>query len=154
MSVSTIRFLRTLVIVLALVMALSVGFVMPTLAAGSTPSTAPLTTLAQPFGDAQGAPIENSIFPALVQIVLIVLVTEGIKSLLKAFTNGQTALAGREAAIAYVVVGLVVYLTQTYLLPALPPDAANALTNVLQVLAVLLAGSGLFSMTSAFRIGK
>lgn len=111
-------------------------------------ASAPIASAAGP--NAQTGPIEGSIFPALLQVALIVLVTEGIKSLGKAF--GLLQLEGREAAVAYIVVGLGVYLIQSFLLPALPTAAQEALTNILAVLATLLAGSGLFSMTSAFRM--
>lgn len=129
-------FVQALIIALAVVMALAIGFATPAFASGPM----------------QATPVENSIVPGLLQIALIVLVTEGIKSLLAAFTNGKTALAGREAAIAYVVVGMAVYLIQFYLLPALPANVSAALTDILSFGAVLLAGSGLFSMTRAFRI--
>lgn len=138
-SIFTARYFRAAAMVLALLAALLVGFAVPALASGPQP---------------QAAPIEGSIVPTLVQIILIVLVTEGIKSLLKAFTNGATALQGREAAIAYVVVGILVYSFQTYLIPALSPSVAAAVANLFTVLAILLAGSGLFSMTSAFRISS
>lgn len=106
------------------------------------------------------APIENSIFPALVQVMLIVFVTEGIKSLARVLggTNADGSpkvdLSGKAAAYAYIAVGLAVYVIQMYLLPALPVGAADAVGNILGVLATLLAGSGLFSMTSAFRVSK
>lgn len=106
----------------------------------------------------QTPPLENSVFPALVQVALIVLVTEGIKSLARALGGANADgtpkidLSGKAAAYAYIAVGLAVYLIQMYLLPALPAGAADALTNVLGVLATLLAGSGLFSMTAAFRV--
>lgn len=109
----------------------------------------PIALAAPPI---QTAPIEGSLFPALLQIALIVLVTEGIKSLGKAF--GLIQLEGREAAVAYIVVGLGIYLIQAFLLPALPPAAQTALTDILAVVATLLAGSGLFSMTSAFRLPR
>lgn len=124
------------VILLTLFLAVLVAFAVPTITYAA--------------GPAQTAPIEGSIFPALLQVALIVLVTEGIKSLGKAF--GLIQLEGREAAVAYIVVGLVIYLLQAFLLPALPAGAQTALTDVLIVLATLLAGSGLFSMTSAFRL--
>lgn len=116
----------------------------------------PAVTYAAP--PSQTAPIEGSIFPALLQVALIVLVTEGIKSLAKALggTNEDGSpkidLKGREAALAYIVVGIIVYSIQSFLLPALPAAAQADLTNLLAVIATLLAGSGLFSMTSAFRV--
>lgn len=126
------------------------------LAGGLAAAVPTITYAAGPT--AQTAPIEGSIFPALLQIALIVLVTEGIKSLARALggTNEDGSpkidLKGREAALAYIVVGVIVYVVQSFLLPALAPDVADKLANLLAVVATLLAGSGLFSMTSAFRV--
>lgn len=126
------------------------------LAGGLAAAVPTITYAAGPV--AQTAPIEGSIFPALLQVALIVLVTEGIKSLARALggTNEDGSpkidLKGREAALAYIVVGIAVYVIQSFLLPALPEAAQAALTNILAVMATLLAGSGLFSMTSAFRV--
>lgn len=131
------RFSKLSLILMTLFLAVLVGL-----------ASAPIASAAGPT--AQTGPIEGSIFPALLQVALIVLVTEGIKSLGKAF--GLLQLEGREAAVAYIVVGLGIYLIQSFLLPALPSASQEALTNILAVLATLLAGSGLFSMTSSFRI--
>lgn len=124
-------------VAMLLILVALVAFAIPTLAYAAGPAP-------------QAAPIENSIFPIAVQILMVVLVTEGIKSLAKAFTS--KAIEGREAAIAYVIVGLCVYATQMYLLPLLPANAANIVKDLAGVLALLLSGSGLYSMTSAFRV--
>lgn len=140
------RFRSFAIIVLTLFLAVIVGLASAPIAAAAAGPTV------------QTAPIEGSIFPALLQIALIVLVTEGIKSLARALGgtdedgNPKIDLHGREAALAYIVVGVLVYAVQSFLLPALPAAAQAALTNLLAVIATLLAGSGLFSMTSAFRI--
>lgn len=132
------------IITLAILAAIATGVLVPTLTYAAPPN--------------QTAPIENSIFPALLQVALIVLLAEGVKSLARALggTNEDGSpkidLKGREAAIAYIIVGIVVFAVQSFLLPALPPNVADALTNLLAVIATLLAGSGLFSMTSAFRV--
>ena len=135
---------RLWLIALTLTLAVFGGALVPTVTYAAPPS--------------QTAPIEGSIFPALLQIALIVLVTEGIKSLAKALGgtdedgNPQIDLHGREAALAYIAVGVLVYVVQSFLLPALAPDVADKLASLLAVVATLLAGSGLFSMTSAFRV--
>ncbi|HZQ06048.1 MAG TPA: hypothetical protein VFD70_05670 [Anaerolineae bacterium] len=104
----------------------------------------------------QTAPIEGSIFPALLQVAMIVLVAEGIKSLSAAFgwknPDGTPKLSDRAAALAYIIVGIGIYGIQTFLLPALPPNVADALTQFLASAAVIIGGSGLFSMTSALRV--
>ncbi|MCG3177532.1 MAG: hypothetical protein MOGMAGMI_02506 [Candidatus Omnitrophica bacterium] len=134
------RFVSTLIVVV--VLAALVGAAVPALAAGN----------------AQSAPIENSIFPALLQVALIMLIAQGLKSLLAALggTNDDGTpkydLRGREAAIAYIGVGIIVYAVEKFVMPALSAANAAAVTDFLQVLALLLAGSGLFSMTSAFRV--
>lgn len=139
------RFRSFAIILLTLFLAVLVGL-----------ASAPIAAAAGPT--AQTAPIEGSIFPALLQIALIVLVTEGIKSLAKALGgtdedgNPKIDLHGREAALAYIAVGVLVYVVQSFLLPALSPDVADKLASLLAVVATLLAGSGLFSMTSAFRV--
>lgn len=141
---STHRVIRLLFVFLILLCALAFGFAVPAYAAPPQ----------------QSAPIENSIFPAAVQIILIVLVTEGVKSLARALGGTDEAgspkinLQGKEAAMAYVIVGLAVYAVQVFLLPMLPPGVSDALATFLGVAATLLAGSGLFSMTSAFRVQK
>jgi len=138
------RFVRALIVVAVVMVALLVGAAVPVLAAGN----------------AQTAPIENSIFPALLQVALIMLIAQGLKSLLAALggTNADGTpkydLKGREAAFAYIVVGIIVYAIEKFLMPALSAANAAAVTDFLQVLALLLAGSGLFSMTSAFRVQK
>lgn len=143
-----IRMPQLVLIPLALVLAVLSGLAVA-LATAAPALAAPPT---------QTPPLENSVFPALVQVALIVLVTEGIKSLARALGGANADgtpkidLSGKAAAYAYIAVGLAVYLIQMYLLPALPAGAADALTNVLGVLATLLAGSGLFSMTAAFRV--
>lgn len=132
------------IITLAILAAIAAGVFVPAITYAAPPN--------------QTAPIENSIFPALLQVALIVLLAEGVKSLARALggTNEDGTpkidLKGREAAIAYIIVGIVVFAVQSFLLPALPPNVADALTNLLAVIATLLAGSGLFSMTSAFRV--
>ena len=122
-----------------LALALLVGVALPgiTYAAGPGP---------------QSAPVEGSIVPALLQVALIVLVTEGIKSLARAL--GLANLEGKAAAAAYIVVGVVVYAVQTFLLPALPAEVATQLGQFLTAVAVIVGGSGLFSMTSALRVEK
>lgn len=142
------KMFRLALVVFAVFAAVLIGLTLPSATYASGPASAP----------AQSAPIEGSIFPALLQVALIVLVTEGVKSLARALggTNPDGSpkldLKGREAAIAYIVVGVVVYALQAFLLPALPAQTAEALTQLLAVVATLLAGSGLFSMTSAFRL--
>lgn len=139
------RFRSFAIVLLTLFLAVLVGLASAPIAAAAGPTV-------------QTAPIEGSIFPALLQIALIVLVTEGIKSLAKALGgtdedgNPRIDLHGREAALAYIAVGVLVYVVQSFLLPALSPDVADKLASLLAVVATLLAGSGLFSMTSAFRV--
>lgn len=98
----------------------------------------------------QTAPIEGSIFPALLQVALIVLVTEGVKSLARAL--GNVTIEGKAAAVAYVIVGIGVYALQTFVLPALPSGVSDQLGQFLAAVAVIVGGSGLFSMTSALRV--
>ena len=124
-------------LVAVILVALILGTLLPT-----------LTYAAGPI--AQTAPVEGSIFPALLQVALIVLVTEGIKSLARAL--GNLTLEGKAAAAAYIVVGIGVYALQTFLLPALPPGASEQLGQFLSAVAVIVGGSGLFSMTSALRV--
>lgn len=137
--------LVSLLVVMVLMLAALGGLAVPALAAGPAP---------------QSAPVENSIFPALLQVALIVLVTEGIKSLAKALggTNAdgtpKVDLSGKAAALAYIAVGVLVYVVQMFVLPNLPPGIAAQLTEFLSALAVIVGGSGLFSMTSAFRVAK
>jgi hypothetical protein len=129
-----------------LILALGLGVLTPSLTYAAPP--------------AQTAPVENSIFPALLQVALIVLVTEGIKSLSRALggTNADGTpkidLSGKAAALAYIAVGVLVYIVQIWILPNLPADIAAQLTDFLSALAVIVGGSGLFSMTSALRVTK
>jgi hypothetical protein len=139
-------------IVLLLVVVLLIGAAIPAWASGMD---APRAAQAVP---AQSAPIEGSIFPALLQVALVVLVTEGIKSLARALggTNPDGTptidLNGKAAALAYIVVGVFVYVVQVFVLPSLPPQIATQLAEFLSALAVIIGGSGLYSMTSALRV--
>lgn len=126
------------------VLVFAVGAMIPhALYAASVVSTVPGTVSAP----AQQAPDPNSFIPAILQIALIVLIAQGVKSLGKQF---GLQLEGKEAAIAYIVVGLIVY-GFGILITVIPPEAAVQVKALVGVLATLLAGSGLYSMTSAFR---
>lgn len=98
----------------------------------------------------------NQYVPVIVQIALIVLIAQGIKSLGKALIGKDEKgeykfnLEGRAAAIAYIVVGLIVYGYGLFV-QNLPPETAVQVNNFVGVAATLLAGSGLFSMTAVFR---
>lgn len=113
--------------------------------------------IAMASGLAQVAPIDSTIVPELLQVALVMLIAQGLKSLLTALGGKnddgtpKIDLKGREAAIAYIVVGIIVYSVEKFLVPAL--DAANAqmLIDFLQVLALLLAGSGLYDTTAFLR---
>lgn len=139
-------------IVLLLVVVLFIGAALPAWASGVDASRAGLAATAQ------SAPIEGSIFPALLQVALVVLVTEGIKSLARALGGTNTDgtpkidLNGKAAALAYIVVGVLVYVVQVFVLPGLPPQIATQLAEFLSALAVIIGGSGLYSMTSALRV--
>lgn len=139
-------------IVLLLVVVLFIGAALPAWASGVDAARAGLAVTAQ------SAPIEGSIFPALLQVALVVLVTEGIKSLARTLggTNADGTpkidLNGKAAALAYIVVGVLVYVVQVFVLPGLPPQIATQLAEFLSALAVIIGGSGLYSMTSALRV--
>jgi hypothetical protein len=155
-SIFSARYFRSVVWVLALLVALLIGFAVPAFASGIL--TSPAVALNASAPPAQSAPIENSIFPALLQVALIVLVTEGIKSLAKtlggvnADGTAKIDLSGKAAAYAYIIVGVIVYAVQMFLLPNLPPNIAAQLQEFLGALAVIVGGSGLYNMTSAFRV--
>lgn len=147
------RFRSVPILLFACVFALLLGVLVPafTATAFAAPSLQPPAQAAEP--------IPNSIVPALVQLLLIVLVTQGLKSLVAAL-GGQNAdgtpkvdISGQAAAYAYIVVGLVVF-ALGYFLPQLPAGVSDFVTSILGVLATLLAGSGLFSMTAVFRSSR
>lgn len=146
MNFSLLSLRQISLIAATLVLALVLGMVTPSLTYAAPPT--------------QTAPVENSIFPALLQVALIVLVTEGIKSLARALGGvnedgtPKIDLSGKAAALAYIAVGVLVYVVQIWILPNLPPNIAAQLTDFLSALAVIVGGSGLFSMTSALRVSK
>ena len=152
-------FVRLVLVLCAVFAALCVGAATPALASGVLPID-PAYLAMQTAPPAQAAPVEGSIFPSLLQVALIVLVTEGLKSLAKTLggTNPDGSpkidLSGKAAAYAYIVVGVLVYAVQVFVLPSLPPNIADQLTQFLAALAVIVGGSGLYSMTSAFRVQK
>lgn len=137
---------RSFVLVALLLTAvLFVSVVLPqmTYASALAPQDAPMVVSAQ-GGD---VPVPGGVLPAILQAGLIVLIAQGIKSLGKVW---GWDLSGRSAAIAYIIVGIIVY-GGGYALAALPPDAQKQVTDFLAFVATLLVGSGLYSMTSAFR---
>jgi len=126
-------FVTGALILLALVLAVWGGAAVPAFAAGPSAQNVP--------------PVTDSVFPIALQLLLVVLVTEGIKSLLKNFSGGAIDLQDRAAALAYIVVGALVLAFNLWIAPTLSPDALL----FLQSLAVLVSGSGLYAMTGAFR---
>ena len=126
-------FVTGALILLALVLAVWGGAAVPAFAAGPSAQDVP--------------PVPVSAFPIALQLLLVVLVTEGLKSLLKNISGGAIDLQDRAAAVAYIVVGAFVLAFNLWIAPALSPSALV----FLQSLAVIVSGSGLYAMTGAFR---